>query len=178
MLGAPEARFHLTVTPPVRTTTYARAAAPLAARPPIGLATTGALRRRGAAAAPGPYVVVRTRQCAARCRRGRRVDVASIADAFVGRDPTGVTTRARGVLSSELRRPVVAASTPRSRSVPPSVAPRLQTFIANNSLPCSVAGPAGRRAGAAPAAGAPILVVGTTRDPATPLVQARALSRA
>ena len=42
-----------------------------------------------------------------------------------------------------------------------------------------MAGPAGRAAGQLTADGAaPILVVGTTRDPATPLVQARALSRA
>jgi hypothetical protein len=57
-------------------------------------------------------------------------------------------------------------------------APRLGAFIVNNSLPCSVwpvppLAPAGRLT----AAGAPpILVIGTTLDPATPLAQARALA--
>ncbi len=57
-------------------------------------------------------------------------------------------------------------------------APRLGAFVVNNSLPCSVwpvppvAAPGRLEAKGAP----PILVVGTTDDPATPLVQARSLA--
>ena len=61
-----------------------------------------------------------------------------------------------------------------------AVAPRMGAFIVNNSLPCSVwpvppVAPPGRLT----AAGAPpILVIGTTDDPATPFVQARSLAGA
>jgi hypothetical protein len=59
------------------------------------------------------------------------------------------------------------------------VAPRLGGFVVNFSLPCALwpARPAEPRpsvAGAAPGA----LVLGTTDDPATPLVSARHLARA
>ena len=60
-----------------------------------------------------------------------------------------------------------------------AVAPRLGAFVVNNSLACSVwpvppvAAPGPVRAAGAP----PILVIGTTEDPATPLAQARALAR-
>jgi pimeloyl-ACP methyl ester carboxylesterase len=59
------------------------------------------------------------------------------------------------------------------------VAPRLGPFIVNNSLACSVwPQPALKPTGPLTAAGAPpILVVGTTRDPATPYAQARGLAR-
>jgi pimeloyl-ACP methyl ester carboxylesterase len=59
------------------------------------------------------------------------------------------------------------------------LAPRLGAFVVNNSLPCSVwpvrpVPPSERLT----AAGAPtILVVGTREDPATPLAQARAVTR-
>ena len=72
---------------------------------------------------------------------------------------------------------VAAATALEHRAV--AVAPRIGAFIVNNSLPCSVwpvppEPPPGRMT----AAGAPpILVVGTTRDPATPLVQAKSLAR-
>ena len=63
--------------------------------------------------------------------------------------------------------------------MPVEVAPRLGAFIVNNSLPCSVWPvpplPAPRRLAAAGAP--PMLVIGTTRDPATPLVEARSLTR-
>jgi pimeloyl-ACP methyl ester carboxylesterase len=60
------------------------------------------------------------------------------------------------------------------------VAPRMGAFITNNSLPCSVwpvppVAPARRLT--APGA-PPILVIGTTLDPATPLAQGRALASA
>jgi acetyl esterase/lipase len=61
-----------------------------------------------------------------------------------------------------------------------AVAPRMGAFIVNNSLPCSVwPVPPVASPGPLTAAGAPpILVVGTTKDPATPLGQALSLSRA
>ena len=51
-------------------------------------------------------------------------------------------------------------------------------FIVNNSLPCSVwPVPTGPPVGRLTAVGAPpILVIGTTEDPATPLAQARSLT--
>lgn len=106
------------------------------------------------------------------------------ADAYVGRTDGGGDDH---VLESFwavtcLDGPVVtgldAAASLEARAV--AVAPRIGAFIVNNSLPCSVwpvppLPPAGRiTAGGAP----PILVIGTTRDPATPLVQARALAGA
>jgi pimeloyl-ACP methyl ester carboxylesterase len=58
------------------------------------------------------------------------------------------------------------------------VAPRLGAFVTNNSLPCSVwPVPASPSVGRLTAPGAPpILVIGTTKDPATPLPQARSLA--
>jgi pimeloyl-ACP methyl ester carboxylesterase len=59
------------------------------------------------------------------------------------------------------------------------VAPRLGAFLVNFSLPCSmwpvppVTPPTRLTARGAP----PILVIGTTRDPATPLVSATRLAR-
>jgi pimeloyl-ACP methyl ester carboxylesterase len=59
-----------------------------------------------------------------------------------------------------------------------AVAPRLGAFVANNSLPCSVwPVPPLAPSGPITAPGAPpILVIGTTQDPATPLVQAKSLA--
>ena len=108
----------------------------------------------------------------------------ALADAFVGRDTDGRDDHALEAFWAVTCRdgPVVggvgAAAALETRAV--AAAPRLGAFIVNNSLPCSVwpvppVGPPRRLT----AAGAPpILVVGTTRDPATPLVQARSLSRA
>jgi pimeloyl-ACP methyl ester carboxylesterase len=61
-----------------------------------------------------------------------------------------------------------------------AVAPRMGAFVANNSLPCSLwPVPPAAPTGPITAPGAPpILVIGTTHDPATPLVQARALAGA
>jgi pimeloyl-ACP methyl ester carboxylesterase len=61
-----------------------------------------------------------------------------------------------------------------------AVAPRMGAFIVNNSLPCSVwPVPADPPVDRLTAAGAPpILVIGTTKDPATPLSQARSLTSA
>ena len=106
------------------------------------------------------------------------------ADAFVGRTDDGGDDH---VLESFwavtcLDGPVVtgaeAAADLEHRAI--EVAPRMGAFIVNNSLPCSVwpvppVAPAGRLT--APGA-PPILVVGTTLDPATPLTQARALAGA
>src|SRR5215207_4002807 len=106
------------------------------------------------------------------------------ADAFVGRTDDGSDDH---VLESFwavtcLDGPVVAgadaAADLEQRAI--EVAPRMGAFIVNNSLPCSVwpvppVAPAGRLT--APGA-PPILVIGTTLDPATPLAQARALAGA
>ena len=105
-----------------------------------------------------------------------------IADAFVGRDAQGHDDHALEAFwaVSCLDGPVVAgldaARALEARAV--AVAPRLGAFIANNSLPCAqwpvppVAAPGRLTAAGAP----PILVIGTTKDPATPLTQARALA--
>jgi pimeloyl-ACP methyl ester carboxylesterase len=57
-------------------------------------------------------------------------------------------------------------------------APRMGAFIVNNSLPCSVwpVAPEPAPARQVAAGSPPILVIGTTRDPATPLAQARGLA--
>jgi pimeloyl-ACP methyl ester carboxylesterase len=106
----------------------------------------------------------------------------TLADAFVGRDGEGRDDHvleafwAVTCLDGPVVGGVAAATALEARAV--AVAPRLGAFIVNNSLPCSVwPVPAGRAPGRLTAVGAPpILVVGTTRDPATPLVQARALA--
>jgi pimeloyl-ACP methyl ester carboxylesterase len=105
------------------------------------------------------------------------------ADAFVGRSDDG---RDDHVLESFwavtcLDGPVVAGADAAADLEQEAIelAPRMGAFIVNNSLPCSVwpvppVPPVGRLT----AAGAPpILVIGTTRDPATPLEQARSLAR-
>jgi pimeloyl-ACP methyl ester carboxylesterase len=116
--------------------------------------------------------------------RGDASTLLALADAFVGRGTDGRDDHALEAFWAVSCRdgPVIggvdAAAALETRVV--SVAPRLGAFIVNNSLPCSVwpvppLAPSGRLT----ATGAPpILVVGTTHDPATPLVQARALSRA
>ncbi len=109
----------------------------------------------------------------------------AVADSFVGRDGDGQDDHALEAFWAVTCRdgPVIggldAATALETRAI--AVAPRLGAFIANNSLPCSVwpVPPVAAPSPPITAAGAPpILVVGTTRDPATPLVQARALSRA
>jgi pimeloyl-ACP methyl ester carboxylesterase len=105
------------------------------------------------------------------------------ADAFVGRTDEGGDDH---VLESFwavtcLDGPVVAgvdaAAELEQQAI--AIAPRMGAFIVNNSLPCSLwpvppVAPVGRvTAPGAP----PILVIGTTLDPATPLDQARALAR-
>jgi len=61
-----------------------------------------------------------------------------------------------------------------------AVAPRFGAFIVNNSLPCSVwpVPPVAAPGRLAAKGAAPILVIGTTDDPATPLAQARSLAGA
>jgi hypothetical protein len=119
----------------------------------------------------------------AAAERGDASDLLAGADAFVGRTDGGGDDH---VLESFwavtcLDGPVVtgadAAADLEQEAV--ELAPRMGAFIVNNSLPCSVwpvppVAPTGRLT----AAGAPpILVIGTTRDPATPLDQARSLTR-
>jgi pimeloyl-ACP methyl ester carboxylesterase len=116
--------------------------------------------------------------------RGDASTLLSLADAFVGRDADGRDDHALEAFWAVSCRdgPVIggveAAAALQARAV--EVAPRLGAFIVNNSLPCSVwpvppVAPPGRLT----ATGAPpILVIGTTHDPATPLAQARSLSRA
>lgn len=116
--------------------------------------------------------------------RGDASSLLRMADAYVGRDANGRDDRvleafwAVTCLDGPVIGDVDAARALERRAV--TAAPRLGAFIVNNSLPCSVwpvppiAAPGQLTAPGAP----PILVVGTTEDPATPLVQARALSRA
>lgn len=120
----------------------------------------------------------------AAAERGDASTLLGAADAFVGRDATGRDDHALEAFwaVSCLDGPAIggldAAAALEVRAV--AVAPRLGAFIVNNSLPCSVwpvppAAPPGRlEARGAP----PILVVGTTDDPATPLAQARSLAGA
>jgi pimeloyl-ACP methyl ester carboxylesterase len=106
------------------------------------------------------------------------------ADSFVGRDADGSDDHVLEAFwaVSCLDGPVIAGTAAAAdvEREATEVAPRMGAFIVNNSLPCSVwpvppVAPAGRLT--APGA-PPILVVGTTRDPATPLAQARALAAA
>jgi pimeloyl-ACP methyl ester carboxylesterase len=116
--------------------------------------------------------------------RGDASSLLDLADAYVGRGADG---RDDHVLESFwavtcLDGPVIgdvgAARALELRAV--SIAPRMGAFIVNNSLPCSVwpvrpvAAPGRLTAAGAP----PILVIGTTDDPATPFVQARSLAGA
>lgn len=104
------------------------------------------------------------------------------ADAFVGRDADGSDDHVLDAFWAVtcLDGPVVtgadAAAKLEAEAV--EIAPRLGAFIVNNSLPCSVwSVPPRSPSPALTAAGAPpILVIGTTEDPATPLAQARALA--
>jgi pimeloyl-ACP methyl ester carboxylesterase len=104
------------------------------------------------------------------------------ADTFVGRDAQGHDDHVLEAFWAVtcLDGPVVAgvdAAADLERAAV-AVAPRLGAFIVNNSLPCSV-WPVSPRPPAPrlTATGAPpILVIGTTEDPATPLPQARALA--
>jgi hypothetical protein len=106
------------------------------------------------------------------------------ADAFVGRDGAGRDDHALEAFwaVSCLDGPAIGgladAAALEAQAI--AVAPRLGAFIVNNSLPCSVwpvapvAAPGRLEAKGAP----PILVVGTTDDPATPLAQAKSLAAA
>ncbi len=104
------------------------------------------------------------------------------ADAFVGRDAAGRSDHAAeafwaiSCLDGPALGDVKAAAVLETRAV--AIAPRLGAFIVNFSLPCSVwAVPPVATPGPLVTKGAPpILVIGTTRDPATPLAQAKALA--
>jgi pimeloyl-ACP methyl ester carboxylesterase len=114
---------------------------------------------------------------------GNSSPLLELADAYEGRDDSG---RDDGALESFWAIACrdgpaigdVAAAAALEAEVA-RVAPRLGPFIVNNSLACSVwPQPALPPTGPIAAAGTPpILVVGTTRDPATPYSQARALAR-
>jgi pimeloyl-ACP methyl ester carboxylesterase len=104
------------------------------------------------------------------------------ADSFVGRSDDGRDDHALEsfwavtCLDGPVVTGVAAAAALERRAV--ALAPRLGAFVVNNSLPCSVwPVPPRRPTGRLTAAGAPpILVIGTTEDPATPLAQARSLA--
>jgi pimeloyl-ACP methyl ester carboxylesterase len=119
----------------------------------------------------------------AAAERGDATTLLSGADSFVGRSDDGRDDHALEsfwavtCLDGPVVKSVEAAADLERRAV--ALAPRLGAFVVNNSLPCSV-WPVRPRAPVGPlrAAGAPpILVIGTTEDPATPLAQARALAR-
>jgi pimeloyl-ACP methyl ester carboxylesterase len=120
----------------------------------------------------------------AAAERGDASTLLAGADTFVGRTDGGSDDH---VLESFwavscLDGPVVegAAAAAQLEHDAVQVAPRLGAFIVNNSLPCSVwPVPPLPPVGKLTAVGAPpILVIGTTQDPATPLDQARALAGA
>lgn len=114
--------------------------------------------------------------------RGDASTLLAGADTFAGRGDDGRDDDvleafwAVSCLDGPVARGVAAAEALERAAV--GVAPRLGAFVVNNSLPCSVwpvppvAPPDHLTAAGAP----PILVIGTTEDPATPLVQARALA--
>jgi pimeloyl-ACP methyl ester carboxylesterase len=115
--------------------------------------------------------------------RGDASQLLGDADAFAGRDPTGRDDHSLDAFWAItcLDGPVVGSLTAAQRVEAEAhrIAPRLGPFLVNNSLVCSVwpvppVTPPGRLA----ANGTPpILVIGTTGDPATPFVQAQALAR-
>jgi pimeloyl-ACP methyl ester carboxylesterase len=107
----------------------------------------------------------------------------AVADAFEGRGSDGRDDGALEAFWAISCRdgPVVGdvAAAARLEDEAARVAPRLGPFIVNNSLACSVwPQPALPATGPLTTTGAaPILVVGTTRDPATPYEQAQSLVR-
>src|SRR5215213_10312738 len=120
----------------------------------------------------------------AAAERGDASTLLGGADAYVGRTDDGHDDHAIESFWAVtcLDGPVIpgidAAAEVEQRAV--EIAPRMGAFILNNSLLCSVwPVPPVARTGRLTAAGAPpILVIGTTLDPATPLAQARALAGA
>jgi len=106
------------------------------------------------------------------------------ADAFVGRDGAGRDDHALeafwavSCLDGPAIGDVDAAAALEAEAI--AVAPRFGAFIVNNSLPCSVwpVPPVAAPGRLAAKGAAPILVIGTTDDPATPLAQARSLAGA
>ncbi len=104
------------------------------------------------------------------------------ADSFVGRDASGHDDHALEAFWAISCRdgPAVGdlAAAAALEAQAAKIAPRLGPFVVNNSLACSVwPVPPLPPTGAFVARGAPpILVIGTTDDPATPLAQAKALA--
>jgi pimeloyl-ACP methyl ester carboxylesterase len=104
------------------------------------------------------------------------------ADSFVGRDGTGHDDHALEAFWAISCRdgPAVGDLTAAAalEAEAARIAPRLGPFVVNNSLACSVwPVPTLPPTGPLEARGAPpILVIGTTNDPATPLAQAKALA--
>jgi pimeloyl-ACP methyl ester carboxylesterase len=113
--------------------------------------------------------------------RGDASTLLAIADAYVGRDSSGRDDDeleafwAISCLDGPDLPNLEAARRVEAEAV--RVAPRLGAFVVNNGLACSVwpvppvPAPPRLTASGAP----PLLVIGTTRDPATPLAQSRAL---
>ncbi|MFN8025100.1 MAG: alpha/beta hydrolase [Acidimicrobiia bacterium] len=114
---------------------------------------------------------------------GNASTMLSTADSYEGRDATGHDDGALEAFWAItcLDGPVIgdAAATADLEAEAARVAPRLGPYIVNTSLACAswsvppVAAPGRIAAPGTP----PILVVGTTRDPATPYEQAKALAR-
>ena len=119
----------------------------------------------------------------ARAEDGDASTLLAMADGFVGRTASGMEHDALDAfwaiscLDGPLVGDVDAAA--RLQALATQAAPRLGAFLVNFSLACSiwpvppVTAPAPLDAAGAP----PLLVVGTTGDPATPLVSARSLAR-
>jgi pimeloyl-ACP methyl ester carboxylesterase len=113
--------------------------------------------------------------------RGDASTLLDAADTYVGRGDDGSDDHALESFWAVtcLDGPVVpAADATALERQAIEVAPRLGAFVVNNSLPCSLwPVPASPPVGRLTATGAPpILVIGTTKDPATPLPQARSLA--
>lgn len=131
---------------------------------------------------PGLWAVLR--EALGRAREGDGSVLLLLADDYLDRDPRGhYTTNTNDAIyaincldRSETADPATLQS---RASALARIAPRFGAYVAWGNLPCGLwPVPAQDRAAAVHAPGAaPILVVGTTRDPATPYAFARNLAR-
>ena len=122
-------------------------------------------------------------QALADAEDGNAATLLGYADAFVDRESAGTRHQALDAfwaitcLDGPPVGDVAAAARLEARAA--CAAPRLGAFLVNFSLPCSMwpVPPAARPRGLTAAGAPPILVIGTTDDPATPLVSASRLVR-